>query len=93
MKLLQIVKNVHSGQNKGCLLRIQVYHTAVHLFSFDGGNWQGPSWGFMAPAEYSGPERLGFYGSLLPALSSAVAQWPRWYRFLWKATHFRFCVI
>ena len=91
MRLVHIVKNVHSGQNKGCLLRIQVLHTAFHLFDI-GGSWQGPKWGFMAPAEVSGPERLGFYGSLLPELPSAVSQWPAWYRVIWRATSFRFCV-
>ena len=91
MRLLRVVRNVHSGQNKGCLLRVQVGYTAVHLFDL-GGQWQGPSFGFMAPAEISGPERLGFYGALLPGLGGAVAQWPRWYRALWNATRFRFCV-
>jgi hypothetical protein len=91
MKLLTIRRNVHSGQNKGYFLRVQVLYTAVHILHF-GGQWQGPSWGFFAPAEYSGPERLGFYGELLPGLDSPVCQWPAWYRWLWRKTKFRFCL-
>lgn len=91
MKICTIYRNTHSGQNKGTLLRIQVGYTAIHLGHL-GGNWQGPSWGIWAPSEYSGPARMGFYGSFLPALGTAVAQWPGWYRRLWRATSFRFCV-
>jgi len=91
MKLFKIYRNVHSGQNKGCLLRLQFKYTAIHI-GIIGGYWQGPSWGFFAPSEYRGPERLGFYGALLPGLSSAMVQWPSWYRWLYRKTSFRICI-
>lgn len=89
MPFIVVHKNTHSGQNKGCLLRLQFLYTAIHIGNI-GGSWQGPNWGFFAPAEYTGEERLGFYGQLLPALSGAVGQWPSWYRWLRRATSFRF---
>lgn len=91
MKLIQIYKNVHSGQNKGWLLRLQFRYTAIHLFQI-GWKLQGPSWGFFAPSELSGTERLGFYGCLLPALDMAVCQYPVYYRLIDKYTRFRFCI-
>lgn len=89
MKLIQIYTNVHSGQNKGWLLRIQFKYTAIH-FIRHGYNWQGPSFGFNVPVEISGCEKLGYRGRLLPALDMAVPQYPKWYRWLDKKLSYRF---
>lgn len=91
MQLFKIYKNVHSGQNYGWLLRLQFRYTAIHIL-YVGWKLQGPKWGFWAPSEYSGPERMGFYGCLLPALNMPVCQYPKWYRVLDKFTRFRFCI-
>lgn len=90
-RIYQIYTNVHSGQNKGWLLRLQFKYTAIHLFRI-GWNWQGPSFYFFAPVEISGCEKIGFSGHFLPALDRAVCQYPKWYRWLDKKLSYRFSI-
>lgn len=91
MKLVQVYRNVHSGQNKGCFLSIQVRYTLVH-FICTSWRFQGLMFRFLAPVEISGCEKIGFSGHFLPALDKPVCQWPKWYRWLDKKFSYRFSI-
>jgi hypothetical protein len=92
VKLIEIHRNVISGQCFGALIRIQVGYSAIFLgCGFLPKDWSGLQWGIFAPMKTeSGYVRKGFYGSLLPGIAGPPAfAWPRWYHKLWLGARFK----
>ena len=91
--ILEIMKNVISGQCANSFIRIQLRYTAIFLGRrWVPKGWSGLQFGFFAPAHNPdiGYRCIAFYGSFLPGLSGSVGRWPQWYRWMKKQMKYRF---
>lgn len=91
MKLIEVKRNVMSGQAKRCLARIQIGYTAFTILPkmFDG--YVGMQIGLFTPRKTElGYSRTGAWFSIGLHKDKSIYQLPSWYRALCKIFNFRF---